>query len=168
MLQRIGPASRIAFALLVAACSATEGGFARDSEVEGDGMCGDLQCSNGLRISLVAEGGVFTGGRYEVHTSADGTGRVCSFRIGAEPEQCFGDPPCVLEDECELVFNFSAVPHSVALVVGPDPDVVDVGIVRDGQTVGGQTLAPQYDDYAPNGDDCPPVCQVASGQVSVS
>ena len=160
-------------ALLVAACSAADGGFAQDSEIESD-TCGDLQCSNGLRISLVAEGGVFTGGRYEVHTSADGNGRVCAFRIGAEPEQCGGDPPCVVpvqgHPECDLDFNFSAVPHSVALVVPGRPEVVELGIVRDGQAVGGQILAPEgaWHDYSPNGNDCPPVCQVASAEVPVS
>jgi hypothetical protein len=29
------------------------------------------------------------------------------------------------------------------------------------------TLAPQYQDYWPNGSDCPPVCKLSSASVDV-
>lgn len=153
--------------LLLGACAPQDARTIGDSEIEGDGMCGELQCSDGLRISLTAEGGVFVAGDYQLHVSSDGAPQVCGFRIEGDPDACFGDPPCLAADECGLSYSFSALPHSASFVVGPQPSVVELGIVRDGQTIGGETLAPQYDEHTPNGADCPPVCLIASAQVPV-
>ncbi|MBL4688552.1 MAG: hypothetical protein JKY37_28440 [Nannocystaceae bacterium] len=160
---------RLSLAIVVSlsACMVSEGEGLTDARVPGDGSCGDLQCSSGLRVSLVAQGGVFVGGAYQVHSVADGASEVCTFRIEGEPDACGGDPPCLSADTCGLLYNFSALPHSVAFVVGPEPDVIEVGIVRDGETIGGEILAPTYEQYAPNGVDCPPVCQTAAAEVPV-
>lgn len=136
---------------------------AQDTDVE----CGDLGCSNGLRISFVAEGGVFTAGEYELHIERDGVPTVCGFELGGDPRTCLGDPPCVLQNECGVQLSAGVVPQALGITVGPQPTQIVIGVVRSGRSVGGATLTPSYEEYAPNGADCDPICYVASAELPI-
>jgi hypothetical protein len=155
----------VAFACL-AACSEPDVELA-DEDVTTDGECGELQCSDELLVSLVALAGVFDGGEYTVAAKIDGVTESCGFSLGGEASECSGDAPCVLENDCNAEFGFSVAPHFVLLRVRPAADLVQLGIARDTSTLVDITLAPEYDDYWPNGSDCEPVCKTASASVDV-
>ena len=149
-----------------AACSEPAVDLAAD-EVTTDGECGELQCSDELQVSLVALAGVIDCGEYTVAAKIDGFTESCGFALSGEASDCDGDPPCVLENDCEAEFGFAVTPHFVLLRVHPAADVVELGVARGTATLVDVTLAPEYDDYWPNGSDCEPVCKIASASVDV-
>ena len=132
-----------------------------------DGECGDLGCNSGFRISLVAIGSLFDAGEYEVFFIVDEVPRDCAFRITFDDFECGGDPPCFLESTCNAEFNLVVQPHSIAFVVGPDPDLLDVRVQRDGTLIASEVLAPQYEVFAPNGPDCEPICMIAEAELPI-
>jgi hypothetical protein len=132
-----------------------------------DGECGMLSCDDELQISLVALGGVFTGGDYDVAVSVDDDVTSCGFVLSGDSSDCGGDPPCVLVNDCAADFGFAVRPHFVLLRVQPAADVVQIGIARDEASLLEETLAPDYQDYWPNGSDCAPMCRIASASIDV-
>ena len=132
-----------------------------------DGECGTLSCDDELQISLVALGGVFTGGEYRVVTAVADELDECGFVLSGEASDCGGDPPCVLTNDCTAEFGFAVLPHFVLLRVQPAAEVVQLGIVRGSSSLVDVTLAPEYDEYWPNGSDCAPMCMIASASVDV-
>lgn len=139
----------------------------RADEVTTAAECGELGCNDELLVSLVALGGVFEGGRYTVAAKIDGLTESCGFAVSGEASDCAGDPPCALDNDCDAEFGFTVLPHFVLLRVRPAADLVQLGIARDTSTLVDITLAPEYDDYWPNGSDCEPVCKTASASVDV-
>ena len=139
-----------------------------DDEVTTDAECGELGCDDELLVSLVALAGVFDGGQYTVAAKIDGGyTESCRFSLASEASDCGGDPPCVLENDCDAEFGFSVAPHFVLVRVHPAADLVQLGVARDSSTLVDVTLAPEYDDYWPNGNGCEPVCKTASASVDV-
>jgi hypothetical protein len=136
-------------------------------EVTSDGECSEIGCDDELLVSLVALAGVFDGGEYTVAAKIDGFTESCRFSLTGEANDCGGDPPCVLENDCDAEFGFAVTPHFVLLRVRPVGEIVQLGIARDTSTLVDVTLVPEYDEYWPNGSDCEPVCQVASASVDV-
>jgi hypothetical protein len=151
---------------LAIGCNEPAGGTA-EGEATTDGECGTLACDDELQISLVAQGGVFEGGEYTVATDVDGVVASCGFSMSGEASDCFGDPPCAVANDCEAEFGFAVMPHFVLLHVPGAGEVVRLGVARDTSTLVDVTLVPEYEDYWPNGSDCPPMCKVASASVDV-
>lgn len=153
-------ARAIALALVVSACGGGSSDPLDDEDLAGTG-CPDAMCESGLRVVLVASG-PFTPGLYRVSSVADGQVDSCTFRVGGT-ESCGMDAPCLLADDCDAQINLLALPHSVAVVIGPGaPEVVSVDVERSGTPIAGFDLEPDYEEFAPAGPDCPPICEVAS------
>lgn len=110
---------------------------------------------------------MFDGGEYSVATEVDGVTESCRFALSGEADACFGDPPCAVENDCDAEFGFAVMPHFVLLHVPGAGETVRLGVARDTSTLVDVTLVPEYDDYWPNGSDCPPMCKVASASVDV-
>ncbi len=132
-----------------------------------DGECREATCTSGLRITL-ASSGVFSAGRYSVTTFAEGVEVVCGFEVGGDAEVCGPDVPCLLGDDCDADFNLLAPPHSATVRVEPGtPERVDIVVSREGAVVASAEFAPRYDEFAPAGIDCEPVCLVGSAQLDI-
>ena len=138
--------------------------------VDTEGACGTLECSSGLHLSLVAAGDVFDGGRYDVTFAVEGSVESCQFALH-NGDSCGLDPVCVIESTCDgprIQFNFVLVPYTIGLVVGPsigEADDVRIDVERDGRSLLSEVLVLRYQDYAPNGSDCEPVCRVAQAEL---
>jgi hypothetical protein len=123
-------------------------------------------------LSLVAGADVFDAGQYDVTFVIDGEVEACRFALQTA-DACGLDPVCVVESPgsgCEgpqMQFNFVILPHTISFLVGPEGNLVQVDVERDGQSILSQTLVPSYEDYAPNGPDCEPVCRVAQAQLQL-
>lgn len=164
--------TRICLLVLLAATACTEPVdprfLADESSAEGsdeDGECGTTTCQDGLRISFVAQGASFDPGQYEVRLTVDGEVRACGFRVAAEPDECGGEGPCLVEEDCDASFNFVVMPHTIGITVGPVPRTVDVSVERDRDLVLSTSISPDYEVYAPNGSDCEPICQIAQTEL---
>lgn len=155
----------VALALAIG-CSEPTAGSAEGEATSSD-ACSMLGCDDELQISLVALAGVFDGGEYSVATEVDGVTESCNFTLSGESDACFGDPPCAVANDCDAEFGFAVMPHFVLLHVPGAGEVVRLGVARDSSTLVDLTFAPEYDDYWPNGSDCPPMCKVASAAVDV-
>lgn len=155
----------LALGLLCGGCDDGPSSSMDDEELVGTG-CSDAMCESGLRVVLVSSGS-FIPGNYRVSSVADGQVRSCTFRVGGT-ETCGMDAPCLLADECDAQINLVAPPHSVAVVIGPGaPEVVSVNVERGGTPIAGFDLEPDYEEFAPAGPDCPPICDVAEVLIDI-
>lgn len=140
-----------------------------DTETRETDACGDLGCSSGIYLSLVAEANVFDAGQYDVTFVIDGEVESCQFAL-SNGEPCGLDPVCVVDSRCDgpqIQFNFVIMPHTIGFVVGPEGESIEVDVERDGRPLLSQTLVPSYEDYAPNGTDCEPICRVAEAELPI-
>ena len=53
------------------------------------------------------------------------------------------------------------------LVIAGAPASLLVTVEHDGWVIGERVLVPEYEENAPNGDDCPPVCYVGEDSMAV-
>lgn len=158
------------FALVLAALALgceTPAPASDESSSSGPVECGMTSCTDQLLVSLVAEGQVLGGGAYAVGWSLDGVDDDCSFTIGGDAEQCDGDPPCAIGSDCHADFGFASVPQFVALAIEGAPELFEITVLRDGDVVLEDGFAPQYEDFHPNGEDCPPTCARGSASLDL-
>jgi hypothetical protein len=155
-------------AALVLGCeSAPPAGDDDSSSSSGAAMCGMTNCIDEVLLSLVAQGNVLTGGSYAIGWSLDGVDDDCSFTIAGTSDECGGDPPCALDNDCAADFDFASMPQFVSLAITGAPHLFEITVIRDGDVVLEDGFAPQYEDFHPNGSDCPPVCARSSATLDL-
>jgi len=129
--------------------------------------CTEIGCANGLNISLQKTSGSWEPGMYSVEIDADGKKITCTTQIplsGSNPSSC--DDAAVL-----LGVSGSALPaseHGLSdLIFQSTPKQVSVTVSRDGAMLATKDLTPTYKKSQPNGPDCEPICNQASGSLAV-
>jgi hypothetical protein len=160
------PRSQAIIVTVLAAVSALAGcpddGASSDEDgSSGATMCGEISCSDRVRVSFTAASGQLTAGSYAVAWANDGVDNDCSFTLAADAAACDGDPPCVTADDCDADFGLTAQPQFVALDLPGQPALVELTVLRDNAIVFEDGFAPQYADVHPNGEACPPTCALA-------
>ncbi|MBK6923413.1 MAG: hypothetical protein IPH07_38860 [Deltaproteobacteria bacterium] len=154
-------------ALAITACVAPVPHVAATMDDGGSTGCGTRQCTDLLRVSLIASAGVFDGGSYALAWSVDGVDDGCGFVLSGDAASCGGDPPCVLDGDCPAEFGFTVPPHSVLVDIEPAPTQFSMTVLRDGEVIAESSFAPQYDTYFPNGADCEPSCRLGAASIDV-
>ncbi|MBX7084334.1 MAG: hypothetical protein K1X88_34325 [Nannocystaceae bacterium] len=138
-----------------------------DDDDGGSSGCGMLVCEDRLRVSLVAAAGVFDGGAYTLAWTVDGVEDGCGFVLSGDAMACDGDPPCVLEGDCEAEFGLVAQPQFVLVDVTPAPHAFSLAVLRDDAVLTQTSFVPHYDTVYPNGPDCLGSCRVAAAAIDV-
>ncbi|MBC8071501.1 MAG: hypothetical protein IAG13_24450 [Deltaproteobacteria bacterium] len=150
----------LATASALAGCP-DDGASNDDDGSSGATMCGEISCSDRVRVSFTAPSGQLGAGAYTVAWSSDGVDDDCSFTLVADAEACDGDPPCVTADDCDADFGLVGAPQFVALDIPGKPALLELTVLRDQAIVLEDGFAPQYADVHPNGEACPPTCALA-------
>lgn len=133
---------------------ADDGGGSGGLPGEDEGACTLIGCDDMLSISILHEG--LAAGTWTVNIDApvEGQSESCSFQSdgsgGISPE------PCV---------QFSS-PGEIVVLAGELWTHVDVTVLLDGVERGSASADPTYEEVAPNGPECGPVC--TQGTVSLT
>lgn len=128
--------------------------------------CTEIGCTDGLTLRLLADEDDFEVGTYAVSITADGEQTDCSFEIKSD---CAGADICVGEEDCNAGYPLSASdPSEVTLLVGGAPADVTVVVTLDGQEIVNETTQPEYMEVQPNGEGCPPICNQATMELTLS
>lgn len=127
--------------------------------------CSEIGCTSGLTAALVAEGGAFAAGDYELRALVDDVPEGCTFTISTDRGQC-AIPPCVTDSDCNAVYLLTEVPMRIELAYGVVASL-ELTLGLDGIDVAHVSFAPAYDVSAPNGPGCEPACAQASVELAV-
>jgi len=142
-------------------------------QLAGGGMsCTTIGCTDGFLVDFSPTSG-WAPGDYEIVVTVDGDVITCNGRLPLPG--CDGGPALtctpatdrvrVSESGCAL----PAAEHGFAglEVFPPAARTVRLSISRNGSPLVDHAWTPAYTTVAPNGEDCPPSCQTASGTLVV-
>lgn len=127
-------------------------------------LCTDIGCTDGLDIAFSPA--FETAGEYLVTVEADALVITCTANLPLTEDLATCDA-----DGVYLGTSGSALDESehrlTGLYLEAGPSTVRLVVTRDGETVVEAELSPTYQTYAPNGEECGPVCTYDSESVSV-
>lgn len=172
---RLGPLVLVAVTIAAAGCIETH-------------ECTAIGCSDQLGVELRTATGAWTDGVYELTVRTDDQlAGTCILRLPEQlpdpPGKVFG-APCgngvrfdfSSESQCEMGCNGSAcwqkctpIPGKFLsrLAVTGTPALFELTILRDGETILAQKVAPAYREVYPNGPECGGACRQATLEYSV-
>jgi hypothetical protein len=127
--------------------------------------CSEIGCSSGITAVLVADGGAFAAGVYELAAVADGEPEDCTFTISTDPDEC-AIPPCVTDSDCNAVYVLTEDPMRIELAYGVLA-TLELTLTRDDLEVAHGAFTPAYEIWAPNGPGCGPACAQAIVELAV-
>ena len=121
-------------------------------------MCTEIGCAGGLSVMLLSEEPLADGAWEVAVTQQDGTSASCAFTVQGGAITASQDCAAleVLEEDEGVRLQFLEV----------DGDV-NVTVTQDGAEQASEDFAPEYEEFRPNGPDCPPVCRSASVEVAL-
>ncbi len=126
------------------------------------GACTQAGCTDGLTVDVVAEGGTFAEGTYELFINA-ATIPECTFTVSNDPAEC-ANGHCVATEDCNALYlvgvegNDDVVMAQFPILEGP----FNLNVVFNGGHLGESVLEAQYETFSPNGEDCGPTCRSAT------
>lgn len=129
--------------------------------------CTNAGCFSGVTITT-GSAGLLPEGEYRVAVLLDGVAHSCTspipwlsdFTMRCEPDAAgvtlsFGEwrptfiPP-------------GTMPRGLAIeITNRTPQRIELEITRDGNVVAAESFTPEYTEFAPNGEECGPVCRNA-------
>lgn len=125
--------------------------------------CTDAGCASGVSIAVGSAQPLPTG-LYTVTVLLDGVATTCRRTL---PETNDPTTPC---DSRDMTFyfgeSFAALPpgsviSDLYIEISGTPRRIELEIAHDESVVSSESFTPEYVTHAPNGEDCPPVCQNA-------
>lgn len=129
--------------------------------------CTEMGCEDGLEVAF----SLTEPGSYTVEVIADGQLTTCSGTLPLPACDAPSGPTCSSPDVL-LGASGCALPeaqHALGGIslLGKHPAMVEVVVERDGTELGRQTFTPSYVRLAPNGEECGPICNRASVDLSL-
>jgi hypothetical protein len=153
---------RALLGLLLVGCGGGGASAGKDSAT----FCTEIGCSDGFFGSFSP---ILTGeGAFVITLTAGDRVATCTATLP------FAEGEGVCDDPSLLTVTFSGTLLGVEDQAIPDfqapssPEAFTVVVTRDGVEIGRQDFEPAYEVSYPNGEDCPPECWQASGQVVVT
>lgn len=133
------------------------GGTAGSGGSGGGGVsCTEIGCDDGFFLTIQPESGTFADGDYVIDTEIDGVADTCTITIGA-----------MVQSDCNALIDVSNTPNRIDILFGGMPASITVVITQNATELANVTFMPSYMEVQPNGEGCPPVCQQASGEISL-
>jgi hypothetical protein len=132
--------------------------------------CTAIGCVNGLTISFEKASAAWEPGMYSIDIDADGKKITCSTKLPLVANDPL--PSSCTDASVLLGVSGSALPaaeHALSeLHFTSAPANVKVTVTRDGAMVATQDFTPSYQKSQPNGPDCEPTCNSATGTLPIS
>jgi hypothetical protein len=130
-----------------------------------DPNCGNKKCHDALTVEIIrADNQTFIFGLYSFDVEFDdgSTGFVeCFYGYGAS------DFVCDMGDVNLIVPHLASNQGTISLTIYAAPATAAVQVAVSGWVVGVRTFSPMYDEIAPNGAECDPICYEASAMMAV-
>lgn len=130
-----------------------------------------MGCVDGLRLELTP-GSKWPAGSYRIELEADGATQSCTAVLPLKACDAGPNVQCTGATLARIGESGCALPpgeHGLSdIEFSGTPKRVHVRITRDATVVADKVLEPAYKKLQPNGPDCEPVCNSASGAISLS
>lgn len=135
---------------------------------EGTEYCTEMGCMDGLQINFEPE--IITSGTYVFSATLDGVTETCEYTLpfveeNGEYGTCDGSNMLLTISGMALDASEHSIPE---MYIPSNPTNVSIAITRDGIEIANQSFQPEYEEFAPNGKECGPVCSRASLTIDVS
>lgn len=132
-----------------------------------------IGCDDGLQITVTPSSGSFVPGDYSltVTVSAGEHGRpleaaTCEIAFTYDGTLCDGDACSFSASACNLHVDLLDDQLELAIHSGA-PMTAELSISRDNVALANELLDPPYEEYAPNGESCGPVCYNSAMQLMI-
>ena len=135
---------------------------------EGAEYCTEMGCMDGLQINFTPA--LTTAGTYVFTATLDGVTESCQYTIPFVEEN--GEYGSCDGENLQLTISGTALDeseHSIPeMYIPSSPTDVSIVITRDEVEIANQSFQPEYEEFAPNGKECGPVCYSTSQTIDVS
>jgi hypothetical protein len=130
--------------------------------------CTEIGCSDGVNITFDSE--ITTHGNYVFVVTLDGVPTTCEYSLPfVEIDGAYGS--CDREG-ISLTLSGTALDesqHSIPYMYIPSsPEAISIEITRDGSSIASTSFVPEYEESAPNGKECGPICYSAGTKIEIS
>lgn len=129
--------------------------------------CTEAGCISGVVITA-SSAGPLPDGEYEVALLLDGEAHSCTGthpRISEQTVRCEPDAHGVtlyLSERGPVVVPPGTMPSGLYIeIIDRTPRSIQLEITHDGKLVAAESFTPEYTEFAPNGEECGPVCRSA-------
>lgn len=149
----MGMSARRLFLLLALLASCRDRNSGDDSATS---ICTAIGCEDGLKV--VFQPALHAEGTYDFEVALDGMSSTCTAVLPFDDlsvDVC--DDPRVM-----LILSGTALPANqqevYGMMIADTPSTVRITIDKDGDQVADQSFTPSYQQVAPNGVECGPIC----------
>jgi hypothetical protein len=126
------------------------------AEAEKNDTCSEADCIDGIDISLVRDD--WAPGSYVVELDMDGTDVECTATVPSDVSESCSD------DDVELITGPNGEIIAVE-IMSAQAETVTIQVLQDGVSIGSADIQPEYQQIAPNGEECGPICSFAMAEV---
>lgn len=122
-----------------------------------DSECTEATCVDAMTVNVEAATGAFLNGAYAISANAGNGVTQCTIVFGEDGVQ----------DSCGAGFFITETRAMFSLTFPGTPDSVVFSVARGDSLLGDTVFVPVYDEIAPNGRECGPICLVATGDLVI-
>ena len=129
--------------------------------------CTEMGCIDGFQMTL--EPPITTHASYIFTVTLDGETITCEYALpfveeGGEYGSCDGEGVWLTISGTALDASQHSIPE---IYIPSNPSEVSIEITKDEEVLVRETVAPEYEEFAPNGKDCGPICYSAGITISI-
>jgi len=136
-----------------------------DSDSGAPEGCGGIPCNHQLLVEVLrADNEAFWAGSYRFMLETPDTEQYFIECYLSYPEEGFD---CSMGDLDIIDAVNDPGAGKIRLAIVGAPASVLVTVEHEGWIMGERVLYPEYEEYSPNGDGCPPVCYVGEDSMAV-
>ena len=130
--------------------------------------CTEMGCVDGLNITFNSE--IKTHGNYVFVVTLDDVTTTCEYTLpfistDGEYGNCDRDGISLTISGTALDESQHSIPY---MYIPSSPESVSIEITRDGTSIASDSFSPEYEESAPNGKDCGPICYSAGKIIDIS
>ena len=134
---------------------------------EGTEYCTEMGCVDGLQINFDPE--ITTHGNYVFSVTMDGVTEVCEYSLpfveeNGEYGTCDGENLWLTISGTALDASQHSIPD---MYIPSSPTDVSIEITRDDVLIVSSSFQPEYEEFAPNGKECGPICYNAGHAIDL-
>ena len=130
--------------------------------------CTEMGCIDGLQINFNPD--ITTHGTYIFSVTMDGVTEVCEYSLpfveeNGEYGTCDGENIWLTISGTALDASQHSIPE---MYIPSSPTDIMIVITRDETEIVNQSFQPEYEEFAPNGKECGPICYSAGLTVELT
>ena len=130
--------------------------------------CTEMGCIDGVQINF--EPDITTHGAYVFSVTMDGITEICEYSLPFTEESgeygtCDGENIWLTISGTALDASQHSIPD---MYIPLSPTSVSIEITRDDVLITSNTFEPEYEEFAPNGKECGPICYSAGHTINLT